>query len=287
MIVVVDFNNIVYAAFHRSLGINNIKDMTQVGHFYSGHVDIFRQMLHRHLQLIGSSRVVFALDSKPKHKLGLYPEYKANRDPLPINPKPAIGREVENWSGEVLYADGYEADDAIAAYVARHATEEPITVMTSDKDMWQVLDHENVSVYSPHKQKLVDKTDLATAFHNISEFSHIKLVKALWGDSTDNIKNAVPRMQRYLVPVVKETDGTLADFWDKVFAPGVKLSEKCLEYLKQNNEIIETNYKLASLVYNCPLEVSPMSSINNYLGTQTPPQKEILVSPPEFGHVTG
>jgi len=265
MIVVVDFNNIVYSAFHKSLRQNGIKDMTQLNWFYAGHVDTFRIMLLKLLNGITYNRIVFALDSKPKHRQALYADYKAQREPLPINPKLAIAKEMETWNGETLYSNGYEADDAMAAFVARHE-EEPITVLTSDKDMWQILDHDNVTIMNPVKVKCVDKADLKDAF-DVEEYSHIKLVKALWGDSSDNIKNAVPRMQRYLLPIIRESDGTLDDFFDRVFQPGVKLSGKCLEYLKNNQKLIETNYQLASLVYTCPYLLEPLADIGKYMSS--------------------
>lgn len=73
----------------------------------------------------------------------IYPEYKANRDPAPVELKRQFGwaRAVAEALGLRCYADGrYEADDIIGT-LAEYWRERghPICIVTADKDLAQLV----------------------------------------------------------------------------------------------------------------------------------------------------
>lgn len=83
-----------------------------------------------------------------RHELteGLRPEwqYKGNRDPKPVEYHHVCNRVFEVIRLHripILYVEGYEADDAIAAAVDRaHAFDLTTVILSADKDLGQLLD---------------------------------------------------------------------------------------------------------------------------------------------------
>ena len=213
-------------------------------------------MFHRKVEVLlqqtGASKYMFALDHKPEAKFAIYPEYKQTRKPMEFNPKPKLLEMIKNWNCYTLEAKGYEADDVIASYVAQYHDDEEIEVASTDKDMWQVLDHPNTKVYNFYSNSFVSTTHVEEAF-KISEYKHIKLVKALFGDSGDNVKNVCLRQGVHLLPVIKKSDGSVDDLIEKIKSE--TLPKKCVEVFNDNMDKIRVNYELVKLKYNCRIEM--------------------------------
>jgi len=262
MIVVIDFSNLVWSAFFGSLKFFKYEPDNCPSNF-TGHVDFFHQKLIKILQDQPCNEYIFALDRKAIKKFEIYPEYKKSRKRLEFNPKPAVLNLLNAWHAKVLYSEGNEADDAIAAYVADNLDTD-ITVASTDKDLWQLLENPRTKVYNFHKNAFVTKVELDEAY-GISDYSQVKLYKTLWGDSGDNVPNLIPRMQKHLLPLVMQTDGTLNGFWIIVNDNWAKLSDRCKEILDENRDKLKINYELVRLNFDCKYVVE------HY---QTPVQKE-------------
>jgi 5'-3' exonuclease len=153
------------------------------------------------------------------------------------------------WGSKVIYSENNEADDAIASFVASNIDKEMV-IATTDKDLWQLCEIPHVKVFNFQKSTFVGKKELKESFE-LDDYTHIKLHKALWGDVSDNVPNLAPRLGRILLPVVKKTDGSLRDFWEKVEENKNSLTEKCLETLDLNKEKIRINYELVRLNFDC------------------------------------
>lgn len=248
MIVVVDLSNLVWSTFYNSLKPNRI-EVDKCPIFYQGHLDYFHQRLVRILQDQPCHEYIFALDRKPVKKFRIYSDYKKSRNRIKFDPKPAVMNMLVEWGSKVIYSEDNEADDAIASFVGSNIDKE-ITIATTDKDLWQLCEIPHVKVYNFQKGKFVTKNELKESFE-LDDYTHIKLHKALWGDTSDNVPNLAPRLGRTLLPVVKKTDGSLRDFWDKVEDNKSSLTEKCLETLDANKEKIRINYELVRLNFDC------------------------------------
>ena len=249
MIVLIDFSNLVWSAFFGSLKFFKHEPETCPEN-YTGHVDFFHQKLVKILQEQPCNEYIFVLDQKPKKKFSIYPDYKKSRKRLEFNPKPAIFDLLHHWKSKILFSEENEADDAIASYVANNL-DENITVASTDKDLWQLLENPRTKVYNFHKNGFVTKRELNEAY-SISDYSQVKLVKTLWGDSGDNVPNLIPRMQKNLMPYVLQTDGTLTSFWNIVNTNWSQLSDRCKEILDANRETLKINYELVRLNFDCP-----------------------------------
>jgi hypothetical protein len=262
MIILIDFSNLVWSSFYSSLRYHKYEPETCPSD-YTGHVDCFHQKLVKILQDQPCEDYLFALDNKPKTKFSIFPEYKKSRKRIEFNPKPAILRLLQSWGAKVVQGEYYEADDIIASYVANNLDTD-ICVATTDKDLWQLLENPRTKIYNFHKNSLVTKRELYEAY-GLNDYAHIKLHKTLWGDSGDNVPNLVPRMQKNLLPLIMQTDGTLNDFWKHTAASWDTLSDRCKEILDENRDKLKTNYELVRLNFDCEYIVETAS---------VPPPKE-------------
>jgi 5'-3' exonuclease len=118
----------------------------------------------------------------------IYPEYKANREPAPIELKRqfAWARSVAEAMGLQCFTDPrYEADDLIGTLAAYwQARGHPICVVTSDKDLAQVIG-ENDHWWDYSRNRKLNASQLTEKFGVSPEQMADYL--ALTGDSVDNI----------------------------------------------------------------------------------------------------
>ena len=248
MIVLIDFSNLVWSAFFSSLNFHKYEPENCPSD-YTGHVDVFHQKLIKILQDQPCEQYIFALDNKPQEKYNIFPDYKKSRKRLEFKPKTAILRLLQSWNSKIIQSPYYEADDVIASYVANNLDTD-ITVATTDKDLWQLLENPKTKVYNFHKGIFITKRELEEAY-GIKEYSQIKLHKTLWGDVGDNVPNLVPRMQKNLMPYVMQTDGTLNHFRQIVSLNWSKLSPRCKKILEDNADKLKINYELVRLNFDC------------------------------------
>jgi 5'-3' exonuclease len=195
---------------------------------------------------------VFCRDSHPKSKYEIYPEYKGTRDKNKFNPIPLAIQFLQELAPAAKWAqaDGYEADDVIATLAVKYSKTQRAIVVSGDKDLWQLLRYENIRIFSPLLNEFIGVNHIEKAF-SIRDPKLIGLYKALWGDTSDNIKNLVPRMQKNLIPILEKTDGSLESFWEhaKISA----MSNRCKELLFPRVQEIEVNWKLVNLSLDAPV----------------------------------
>ncbi|MEJ2704139.1 MAG: DNA polymerase I, partial [Sedimentisphaerales bacterium] len=170
-------------------------------------VYIFTTALVGLIQRRKPDMLVVAMDSKaPTFRSDIYPEYKANRPPMPDDMPGQIDR-IEQVLGAmnipVLRVDGFEADDIIGTLAKRAGADGYDCLLCSkDKDLLQLLD-KHVSMYDM-------KTDTVTDAKTMVEQMGVRPEQfvdclALQGDTSDNVpgvpdvgpKTALSWIQKY------------------------------------------------------------------------------------------
>jgi len=257
--VLVDFSNLVYISFFAAYRGGPTDEIPMC---YNEHANYFQKSIANLRKWNGMADFVYAIDSRPTEKYKIYPEYKQGRNKLSHKDGSRFDAQEVVFKtmgpATTIRADGYEADDAIAAFVANHFDDEVI-VVTTDRDLWQLCDYPNCRVFDPIKKEYIGENHIREKFcrkdkhkiihEHLTSFGHIKLWKALWGDSSDNIKNMVPRMQKQLLPVIGQTDGSLESFYEK--AAEAELTPKCKELLENSKEGVKLNEQLVRLNFTC------------------------------------
>ena len=134
--------------------------------------------------------LVFALDAKgPSFRMDIDANYKAHREEAPQDLKLQLPIAIE-WIKKMGFATlektGYEADDVIAT-VAKLSREAGlhVTIVSHDKDLFQLIDDGNIVLLDAIKRKKMDETACIEKY-GITPKQFIDY-QALLGDSADNV----------------------------------------------------------------------------------------------------
>jgi len=176
----------------------------------------------------------------------LYEDYKAGRPPMPDDLSrqlPLIHEMLEALGVPEVSAEGYEADDVLAA-AARQANAQGIetVIVTTDKDAEQLID-EQTRVLHIHKdrEELLDPEALKEL--KGIEPGQVVDVMSLAGDSTDNVPGVPgigPKTALKLIRQFGSVEGLYADL-DRVE------SEKTRQTLAEHRDDVELSARLVTL----------------------------------------
>ena len=243
--VLVDGSSYLYRAYHAMPELTNSKGQS-TGTIY-GVVNMLRKLLRDYQP----SHIAVVFDAKGKtFRDAMFPEYKANRPPMPddlreqIEPIHAIVRAM---GLPLLMIDGVEADDVIGT-LAQQATEQSIktVISTGDKDMAQLV-NQYVTLINTMSNTLTD----VSAVHEKYGIAPNRIVDylALMGDKVDNIpgvpsvgpKTATKLLQQY-------------DSLDGVIAHADEVKGKMGEKLRETAPQLPLSYELATIKLDVDLE---------------------------------
>lgn len=200
-----------------------------------------------------NGNVVVIFDAKGKtFRNDLYPEYKANRPPMPDDLRTQIApihNIITAMGLPLLVIPGVEADDVIGT-LAKQAHEQGIetVISTGDKDMAQLV--------TPHVRLINTMTDVELNVEGVIEKFGVRPDQiidylALMGDKVDNIPGIVKCGPKTAVKWLLE-HGTL----DEVIANADKVKGKIGGYLRDALEQLPLSYLLATIKCDVDLEQS-------------------------------
>jgi DNA polymerase-1 len=186
--LLIDGNNLMKIGYH------GVKDLYSDGS-HLGAIYHFINTIRKFLEEFNYDKVVVMWDSEhgSSTRKELYPQYKANRrqdlNEYKLESYLEQNIRVKQYLEEIfvrqIEAPYNEADDLIA-YYCKIATDENITIFSSDKDLTQLIS-ENVIIYSPSKKRFYKNGD--TISINKVEIPHynVLITKIFTGDKSDNI----------------------------------------------------------------------------------------------------
>ncbi|HYA38946.1 MAG TPA: DNA polymerase I [Candidatus Methylomirabilis sp.] len=250
LLVLVDGSSYLYRAFHAMPALSNSHGE------HTGAVYGVVNMLRRLLSEYDPDYMAVVFDAKGKtFRDDIYPEYKANRPPMPddlstqIEPIHAIIRAM---GLPLIQIEGVEADDVIGTLARRAAAEGRDTVIsTGDKDMAQLVDG-HIRLVDTMKEKTYDRKRVIEKFDVPPE--RIVDYLALVGDTSDNIpgvpgvgpKTAAKWLQQY---------GSL----DEVIEHAGEIPGKAGENLKGALAHLPMARELATIKCDVELKLAPES----------------------------
>ncbi|EAQ97558.1 DNA polymerase I [Congregibacter litoralis] len=182
-LILVDGSSYLYRAYHALPPLTNSKGAA------TGAVKGVINMIRRLQKDYPESTIAVVFDAKGKtFRDDIYPEYKANRPPMPddlreqIEPIHSI---VRGMGLPLLCEPGVEADDVIGT-LAKEASEAgcSVIVSTGDKDMAQLV-NDRVTLVNTMNDTLMDPQGVVDKFGIPPEL--IIDLLALMGDKVDNI----------------------------------------------------------------------------------------------------
>lgn len=210
----------------------------------------FYKTVQKLITKFGPDKILVAWDSRKNVRREKFESYKANRAAFPD--ELAIQREyiikiADKIQLAQLELEGFEADDIIAT-AAKKFSNSSVCIVSSDKDLLQLVDGERITQFDPAKDKHID----AKGAEEIYGFGpdKIRFYHSLLGDSSDNIPGAKGIGKKTAFELVNQFSG-LDDLYahlDKVEKPRTR---KLLEEGKDQVYLSSELFKLL----DCPVDL--------------------------------
>jgi len=261
-LILVDGSSYLYRAFHAMFKA----DLRNKAGEPTGAVRGVTAMLRRLEKDYPQSNIAVVFDAKGKtFRDDIYPEYKAQRPPMPDDLRSQIQpvHDIVRAMGfPLLMIEGVEADDVIGT-LAQQATEKGIDVIvsTGDKDMAQLV-NQHVTLVNTMTETVMDIEGVKEKFGLPPEL--IIDFLALMGDKVDNIPG-VPGVGEKTALALLQNLGSIDDIYqdlEAVRSLEFRGAKKMPEKLAENKEFAELSYLLATIKCDVELDVSIEQLVN-------------------------
>jgi DNA polymerase-1 len=243
-VVIVDGTNALYRAF---FAIPDLRapDGTPTNAAYG-----FVNMLGKLLREEQPDHLIVVFDARGKtFRHQIYPEYKANRDAQPENLSvqiPLVHELVEAHRIPIVEIEGFEADDVIATLVERAAQGTRISIVSTDKDLMQLVG-ERVVLLDGIKDRRYGPAEVEARFGVPPE--KILDVRALVGDPSDNIPGVKGIGEKGAAKLILDW-GDLENLLAHVEEVGAKRARNALQ---EGADAARLSRSLATLRLDAPL----------------------------------
>ena len=235
--------SLVSPNFRNSKGLNVSTMMT------------FTNTLIQVLQKEKPSHIAFVLDTPAATmRHDKYPEYKANRPPMPEDLRlavPYVIRIVEAFNIPIIKLDGFEADDLIGT-LAKQAEKEDFEVfmMTPDKDYAQLIT-DKVKMFRPGRSggdvEIWDIEKVQDKF-KVERTEQVIDFLGMMGDKVDNIPG-IPGVGEKTAQKFLAAYGSMEGLYENLEDLKGKMKEK----VEANRELAFLSKDLATIVVDAPV----------------------------------
>jgi len=259
-LILVDGSSYLYRAYHALPPLTNSKGKP------TGAVKGVINMMRRLQKDYPDSTHVVVFDAKGKtFRDDIYPEYKANRPPMPDDLREQIApihQIVEAMGMPMLIIDGVEADDVIGTLaVQATAAKQAVVISTGDKDIAQLV-NEHITLINTMNNSVMDREGVIEKFGIPPELIIDYL--ALIGDKSDNIPG-VPGVGEKTALGLLQGLGSLDDIYanlDDVAGLAFRGAKTMSPKLVDNRELAYLSYELATIKtdVDMPLHLSELKN---------------------------
>lgn len=218
-------------------------------------------------------QMIICADGMNTWRKDFYPEYKANRKKSRDNSSMdwaeifrilhTVRDEIRDYLPyKVIHMEGIEADDIIATLTMQtqeFGQDEPVMIISSDKDFIQLQKFKNVKQFSPIQKKIVTDKNPRTYL-----FNHI-----MRGDSGDGIPNVLSADDTFI------SEKNQTPLRQKKIDEWLENSDNLRNVMDENTyRNYQRNKKLIDLT-DIPEEIQE-SIINNFNGQTKTPNMKVL-----------
>ncbi|OLQ95751.1 DNA polymerase I [Vibrio ponticus] len=258
-LILIDGSSYLYRAFHAYPGTMSNGEIPTNAVY--GVVNMLRSMMRQ----FASDRIAVVFDAKGKtFRDDMYPEYKANRPPMPDDLRCQIEplhNVIRAMGLPLISISGVEADDVIGT-LASQASQQgiPVLISTGDKDMAQLVD-ENVTLINTMTNVVLDREGVIEKFGIPPELIIDYL--ALMGDKVDNIPG-VPGVGDKTATALLQGIGGLDKLFENLddIAPlGFRGSKTMAKKLVDNKDNALLSYELATIKLDVEMEFKPQELV--------------------------
>ena len=252
-LVIIDGKSVFYRGYY-AMPTLATKDGTPTGGVYG-----FAVMALEVVKKLKPDYVCVAWDKAKtniRSRRELYPAYKGNRKPAPpdfYEQIPILQDLLKSLGWPLYEIDDYEADDIMGAF-AKQAGAEGIEsyLVTSDLDVLQLV-NEHTHIYTLKKGlSNIELFNVASFEEKYGVGAHQWVdVKALKGDSSDNIPGVAGVGEKTALELIKKYD-TLENVYEHLDELKPALKAK----LETNKDMAFLSKKLVTLIVDMPLQIN-------------------------------
>ncbi|WP_063669648.1 DNA polymerase I [Aliivibrio fischeri] len=253
--ILVDGSSYLFRAYHAAPNFTN-GDGQPTGAVY-GVINMLRSLLKQ----FETDRIAVIFDAKGKtFRNDMYPEYKANRPPMPDDLRCQIEplhKLIKAMGLPLVSIPGVEADDVIGTLASQASKAGiPVLISTGDKDMAQLVD-ENVTLINTMTNVIMDSEGVVEKFGIGPELIIDYL--ALMGDKVDNIPGVPGVGDKTAKALLQGIGGldALYEHLDDIAPLGFRGSKTMAKKLIDNKEGAYLSYELATIKLDVELDKTP------------------------------
>ena len=209
---------------------------------------LFCTMMANYRKTFGFRKFVHAIEGKgTDERRKLFPAYKEGRVPTEeiLDSRKTCLALLRCTDCTIIKAPRGEADDAIGVYVKENP-KKVITIVSEDKDLWQLVRPSTCSVHSKRRGTVTPET-----VRSIMKVPPSKIVlhKAVFGDASDGLPRVPQVPSKVLLQLVQNSSSVkelLAE------ASELRMRSRAEAILRCKRQI-RTNYKLARIRTKLPM----------------------------------
>lgn len=227
-LLLLDGNSMLFRAYYATLYTHR---MTTSNGIPTNAIYGFIMMMNKALSMIQPDWILVAWDAgKPTFRHKKYEAYKGTRKPLDADliVQFPIAREYLDAAGIYRYeVEGFEADDIIGSMSKSHP-EIQTTILTSDRDLLQLIDDTTHVLLMKKGLSDLDLMD-EEAFRENYGLDPMQIIdmKAIWGDSSDNIPGIQGIGEKGSIKLLQQF-GSLENIYEHIDEIKGKQKEKLL-----------------------------------------------------------
>jgi DNA polymerase-1 len=251
-IYLIDGSAYIYRSFHALPMLSNSKGLP------TNAVLGFTQILIRLIKEKKPEYLAMFFDSKgPSFRHDIFPEYKANRPPMPDELSvqlPFVKQITEGFKIKSYEKPGLEADDLIGtAALDAEKNGYRVVLVSSDKDFMQLVS-DNILIFDPVKETMMGRNDVKEKAGVFPE--QVVDMMALTGDASDNVPG-VPGIGKKTAPTLISEFGSLDGIYENIERISAKkqkeklLQNKDLAFLSRRLVTIDTRADFSFSVEDC------------------------------------
>ncbi len=225
----------------------------------------FSDFVYQLLSEIAPSKMVFAFDEslKQSQRKNIYPEYKANRSPAPVELRRQFAW-CQQWVSYLGYSkassDSWEADDLIGTLAELHRSDTiPVVILSADKDLTQLI-REGDIWWPFFDARKMDYRAISKKYGVKPEQIADQL--ALTGDKVDNIPGIPFVGQKTAAGLLRKYGDlkTLRDNLSEVSKMKFRYAARVQDSLVDNESVLDISSQLTSI--NCAVSGLDKIDIN-------------------------
>ena len=270
-IVLIDGNNLIFRSYYATAYSGVI--MRNSKGFPTNALYGFINMMNKIIREDKPEYILVAFDKGKTFRHSEYDEYKAGRSDTPDELKQQfpVAKDVLNAMGiKYFEIDNYEADDIIGTLssMAHIDPDFDCEIVSSDKDLLQLIE-DDVVVRSPKNNDYIiyDRN----TFKDTYEVEPIRMIdlKALMGDTSDNIPGVAGIGEKTAIRLIKEYDNI-----DNLYEHVDEIKGKVKDKLIEGKKSCYVSRDLATIIKDVKLGFSLEDT--KYLGINNLKFKSIL-----------